>query len=79
MMLLKKSTLLLIVVIALLGLAGWSGYAQKKSPGTAVWEYKEAVNVSEPQVNVLGVQGWEMVGFSVDSNGNKFMYFKRAK
>ncbi len=76
---LKKYTLLVIVTIALLGLVGWSGYAQKKSSGRVAWEYKEVISLSEQQVNALGAEGWEMVGFSVDSSSNKFMYFKRAK
>jgi hypothetical protein len=76
---LKKYTLLVIATIALFGLVGWSGYAQKKSSNRVAWEYKEVVKLSEPQVNVLGAEGWEMIGFSVDSNTNKFMYFKWAK
>ena len=64
---------------ALIGLIGWSGYAQKKNSARVAWEYKEAVSLSEKQVNALGDEGWEMVGFSVDGNGNKFMFFKRPK
>ena len=76
---LKKYALLVVAMFALFGLVGWSGYAQKRSPKRVAWEYKEAVSLSEQQVNALGVEGWEMVGFSVDSNGNRFMFFKRTK
>ena len=76
---LKKYALLVVATLALFGLVGWTGYAQKRSSGRAAWEYREAVSLSEQQVNALGAEGWEMAGFSVDSNGNKFMYFKRPK
>lgn len=75
----RKYALLVIAVIALFGLLGWSVYAQKQKPGKVVWEYKEAISLSEQQVNSLGADGWEMVGLSVDSSNNKFMYFKRVK
>ena len=70
--------MLIIATIALFGIVWWPGYAQNKGSRRVVWEYKEVVSFSERQVNALGLEGWEMVGFSVDSNSNKFMYFKRA-
>ena len=77
---LVKYALLVVATLALFGLIGWSGYAQKKSSEKKVmWEYKEAVSLSEKQVNDLGAEGWEMVGYSVDGVSNKFMYFKRPK
>ncbi len=76
---LKKYTLLAVAMLVLFGLVGWSGDAQKKSSRRIAWEYREAISLSEQQVNALGAEGWEMVGFSVDSVGNKFMFFKRPK
>ena len=76
---LKRYTLLIAATIILFGFLAWSGNAQKKSSKKVGWEYKEAIGLSEQQMNALGANGWEMVGFSVDDNGNKFMYFKRAK
>ncbi len=75
---LRKYALLIIATVALFGIIWWPGYAQNKVSKRVAWEYKEVVNLSQQQVNALGFEGWEMVGFSVDSNSNKFMYFKRA-
>lgn len=75
----KRYTLLIAATIALLGLLVWTGYAQKRASGKLVWEYTSAIGLSDQQMNDLGADGWEMVGFSVDDNGNKFMYFKRAR
>jgi hypothetical protein len=73
----KKFALLLIVTSALLGILGWSVYAQRRGPGK-VWEYRGVTNPTEAQLNTLGGDGWEMVGFTlVDSNS--IIYFKREK
>jgi hypothetical protein len=76
---LKRYASVVVATLALFGLIGWSVYAQKKGPERIAWEYREAISLSEQQANALGAEGWEMVGFSVDSNGNKFMFFKRPK
>jgi hypothetical protein len=76
---LKRYTLLIAATITLFGLLVLSGYAQKRGSGKVMWEYKSAIGLSDQQMNALGMEGWEMVGFSVDDNGNKFMYFKRSR
>ena len=76
---LKRYTLLVLATITLFGLVGWSGYAQKTTSGRAVWEYKEARGIDELQLNALGAEGWEMIGFTVVEGQIKDMYFKRAK
>jgi hypothetical protein len=73
----KKSALLVMAMIALLGVLGWSVYAQRRSPGKA-WEYREVINPTEAQLNALGGDGWEMVGFTVNES-NSFIYLKRER
>jgi hypothetical protein len=43
------------------------------------WEYKHTVNSSIDELNALGAVGWELVGCSIEGNGNKNFYLKRAK
>ena len=74
-----KHPILIIVVIALFAIAAWTNYGQNKTSPKVIWEYKEGVNLSERDMNALGTQGWEMLAYSVDGNGNKFMCFKRPR
>lgn len=60
---------LLIVVIAVLLLAGWTRQS------TPSWEYKVVFAPVEKKINELAAQGWEVV--TVDGYHN--MIFKRAK
>ncbi|HWS86083.1 MAG TPA: hypothetical protein VN282_03925 [Pyrinomonadaceae bacterium] len=76
---LKRVVSLVILAVALFAVAGWPGYAQKRDAGRAVWEYRALVNASEPDLNKLGAEGWEMVGFSIDQSQNRVFYFKRAR
>lgn len=85
----KSCWLLLIAVIALFSLAGWSSYAQKQNvlEGKAiVWEYKtRRANraLTEATLNDMGMYGWELVFFDTGERGNGSFggtyYFKRPK
>lgn len=74
----KRGVSLLIVLVVLLCLAGWAGYAQQgKSQPT--WEYKVIGHSSatgERELNEFGLQGWELV--SVANDGVTY-YLKRKK
>jgi hypothetical protein len=86
-----KIRLILVVMIALFGLVGWTGYGQRQPQRAtqATWEYKVLYmpgirNMSERMMNDLGAQGWELVTFQAINNeggtigaGNYF--FKRAR
>ena len=79
-----KTSLLVAAVFAgllLSGFVAWSAYAQKKEAGKVrvTWEYKEVINPQANQANEYGADGWEMVGYAVDANSNRFMCFKRAR
>jgi hypothetical protein len=74
-----KHPILIIAVAALFAIAAWTNYAQNKTLPKVTWEYKEGVNLSQLDMNLLGAQGWEMLAYSVDGNGNKFACFKRPK
>jgi hypothetical protein len=76
---LMKHPILIIALISSFVLVAWTNYGQNKTPPKVTWEYKEGVNLSEHAMNALGIQGWEMLAYSVDSNGNKFTCFKRSK
>lgn len=47
------------------------------------WEYRTETNINDRRMNELGAQGWEMVGFQLDTsrNGSRNMQyvFKRPK
>jgi hypothetical protein len=75
---LKPYLFLILAVIALIVLGGWSGHGQKQSPSRTIWEYK-IVNESEKvSLNELGAQGWELVTVGM-GGAEEVYYFKRAK
>lgn len=61
---------LLIIVMAVLLLAGWT-YQTRTD-----WEYKMVFIPTEKKVNEIASQGWELV--AIDTN-TKHYVFKRAK
>ncbi len=89
----KKLMLVLVVILALVCLVGWSVGAQ--SPAKVTWEYKVITNygpsitnppTSVPELNKAGAEGWELVTIrsgeypTQDSGQFKTDYFfKRAK
>lgn len=75
----SKAGVILILAVSLFLLVGWTVYAQKKESSRQAWEYTSLLNGSVADLNKLGAEGWEMVGFSVDDSQNKFFYFKRTK
>lgn len=53
---------------------------QPKIPTSrTAWEYKHTVNSSIEELNAHGSQGWELIGCSIEANGNKNFYLKRTK
>ena len=59
----KASIYLLLMMIALMGLVGWSGHGQSPKATAATWEYKivpvQNVTMGETVLRELGAQGWE--------------------
>ena len=76
---LKQVISLVILAVALFAVAGWPGYAQKRDAGRTMWEYRSLISPSDQDLNKLGAEGWEMVGFSIDQSQNRYFFFKRAK
>ncbi len=83
----KNKIYLSLVLVAVLCLVGWTGFAQKSSPARQTWEYKEFRSpVGEKELNELGAQGWELVAvlenLSISAGsgyGRPTYYLKRAK
>ena len=78
----KTRAHILLFIVTLLCLVGWTGHGQKKTPEQTRWEYK-AVGLStaypdEKALNSLGSQGWELVGVS-DVSGGTYYLFKRGR
>ena len=74
----NRKVALLITLVALLCLAGWTGYGQQ-SRQRDKWEYKIAghgTETGEQELNELGAQGWELT--SVSQDGGRF-YLKRKR
>jgi hypothetical protein len=70
-----------LVVVALLCLAGWTGYAQvqRSNPTRQTWEYNVVDAYNDPDriknvFNQYGAQGWEYAGRSGD-----YYIFKRPR
>jgi hypothetical protein len=49
-----------------------------RQPQKVVWEYKDAANLSLAAMNVLGAEGWELVGMTVYEK-EIYYVFKKAK
>lgn len=73
---------LILIVIGVFCLVGWTGYQQRRRP--SAWEYKfvEAVydDRAEKELNNLGAQGWELVAVQpIGESGRATYYLKRAR
>jgi hypothetical protein len=79
---LNKYRFLIVTLVSLLCVIGWTVSAQKHSAKRVVWEYKIESSTSEEVFNQLGAQGWELVTVSETrqgESGNLNYCFKRAK
>jgi hypothetical protein len=71
-----------MVLVLLLCLVGWTGYAQGQRSNSMkqTWEYQVITanpNQLMSQMNKLGAEGWELVAVSGD--GPVFAYLKRPQ
>ena len=86
---LKSKAYLVLIVVALLCVVGWTGYGQNQRSESRVWEYKHIHpfhpewvkddSTGEATFNRLGAQGWELVGIEARENAVTSYYFKRAR
>ncbi len=79
---LKRYWLLVLAVMSLLCVVGWTAFAQRQNTSRTAWEYKIVTYTSEEKFNELGAQGWELVTVSETrqgESGNLNYCFKRAK
>lgn len=73
----KNRLYLSLVVVALLCLAGWTGFAQgqRSNPARQTWEYTVCLyNHPSCSLETLGAQGWELIIVSEST-----YYLKRAR
>ena len=78
----KKKILSALALVAVLTVAVWTGYGQKEKPVITRYEYQVIENPIHSRgmeygvnnINELGAQGWDIVGFS-----NNLIYLKRTK
>jgi hypothetical protein len=79
----KNRLYLLLVVVALSCLAGWTGYAQGQRGGTTrqAWEYTVVSRCnSSSELKESGAEGWELVAVVYDSEYRRNeCYLKRAR
>jgi hypothetical protein len=73
------------VLVIVLSIWGWMGYAQEQNAKHQTWEYKIVLSATkgfqgDKTLSELGAQGWELVAASgsSDSYGLTFI-FKRPK
>jgi len=87
----KAKSLIILTVVALACLIGWTGYAQRSRAATPSWEYRVMFDPAVAsftrdasfekgvnEMNALGAQGWELVGVNNTESG-VMLYLKRAK
>lgn len=80
---------LIIAVLGLCVLLGWTSYGQRQRPSLSRFEYKIVYvpgvhDMAEKTLNELGSQGWELVSFQqINLEGRTIgagnYYFKRAR
>jgi len=80
---------LLVLALLVIGVGFWSGQQsaapaqEKKDMPAAVtkWEYKVVAETpNEREMNKLGADGWELVGFTLDpAPAFRYQVFKRPK
>ena len=84
-----KNSLLLLCVIAVFALVGWTSYGQKQNPSKATWDYMVKIDHSYAQntdLRSLGLEGWELVAVTTNDrmvvnqlDVETHYYFKRQK
>jgi predicted negative regulator of RcsB-dependent stress response len=84
----KKKLLPGLVLITLLGVAGWTSYGQRSTQPQVNYEYQVIYDPTETgsmdegikKLNEIGAQGWELVGVSNEANVVAAkLYFRRVK
>jgi hypothetical protein len=80
----RRRIYLLLITLAALFLAGWTGYSQKKVEVRNTWEF--ATVYSEEEANKFGAQGWDLVTVRSDldvregsGNSRPVFHLKRAR
>ena len=74
----------LATLLALMFLAGWTSFGQKRPQSRLAWEHMR-MEVADyegfDRINKAGEQGWELVAVTQleGANMTKTYYFKRAK
>jgi hypothetical protein len=75
----RLQTLLLAIVIAAAVLVAWTAYAQIRQTGSRIaWEYRDGGNMTIPQLNAYGEEGWELVAVTMYGRDHYYI-FKRPK
>ena len=84
----KKNILLTLIVVALLCVAGWTGYGQRSTQSRVTYEYQIIFDPTETgglddgikKLNELGFTGWELVGIKGASRGpGTMLYLRRPR
>ena len=77
----KVKNLLVVAMVAVMLMVGWSVYAQKSKPAKNTWEYKrvQILGGQEKSLNELGAQGWELVAIDNNETALSIYVFKRAR
>ena len=80
----KTHLIVILIVLTLLGLVGWTASGQRRKVSQDMWEYR-IVYTNDPEkiLNELGAQGWELVTVQPIQDEYKgcsgAYYLKRAK
>jgi hypothetical protein len=79
--LMKAKNLLVVAVIALMLMIGWSVYAQQSRRAKTTWEYKrvQILGGQDSTLSDLGAQGWELVAIDNNETAVSVYVFKRAR
>ncbi len=77
----QRFVIMLLLGLAIVSAGTWqfAGAQGEKAKFVHRWEYKKLATLNEAELNVLGIEGWELIAVETPLRGASATYLKRAK